>query len=144
MKKTEKRKNRKAFTLLEIIAVIALIALLLSLVVTNSGALFSSSQEKVASMYVKSSLEAPLLMYRTDIGSYPSTEEGLAALMKAPESAGARWKGPYLKNTSLLDPWKKPYRYAYPGVRNPGTYDLWSLGPDGVESADDIGNWETE
>ena len=129
---------------MEIVIVIALIALLLGLVVQNVGSSLSSGQEKVAEIFVKSSLEAPLLTYRTDVGTYPSTEEGLAALSKAPESAGSRWKGPYIKNMALLDPWKKPYQYMYPGVHNPTGFDLWSFGPDGVESADDIGNWEKQ
>jgi len=83
----------------------------------------------------------PLLKFRIDTGSFPSTSEGLAALLKAPGNKAAKWKGPYIDNLPD-DPWGNPYKYRYPGSKNPNKYDLYSLGQDGTESADDIGNWE--
>ena len=136
------RRLRGAFTLLEILVVITLIALLAGLTVYNIGGMFSSGQEKIAKTYITSSLEAPLVAYRMDVGSYPTTEEGLMALIKAPEGAGAMWKGPYIKLKEVpKDPWGNEYQYRYPGVKNPKDYDLWSWGPDKKESDDDIGNW---
>ena len=61
-----------------------------------------------------------------------------------PAGKESRWKGPYLEEVPL-DPWKQPYQYRYPGSKNINGargYDVWSLGPDGTESADDIGNWK--
>ena len=136
------RRLRGAFTLLEILVVITLIALLAGLTVYNIGGMFSSGQEQIARTYVDSSLGTPLMQYRMDMGSYPTTEEGLMALIKAPEGAGASWKGPYIKLKEVpKDPWGKEYQYRYPGVKNPKEYDLWSWGPDKKESDDDIGNW---
>ena len=78
------------------------------------------------------------------MGDYPSTAEGLAALIAAPADKADRWHGPYVENNKKLplDPWKHDYKYAYPGTHNKDGYDLWSTGPDGVDGTpDDIGNW---
>lgn len=80
--------------------------------------------------------------YRLDIGRYPTSEEGLDALLNKPQTA-TRWRGPYLDKALPLDPWDKPYQYKSPGER--GEYDLYSLGsdgqPGGSDKAADIGNW---
>ncbi|MCD8481896.1 MAG: type II secretion system major pseudopilin GspG [Verrucomicrobia bacterium] len=123
--------------------VIALIVVVAGLVVTNVGRIFGGGQEDAARLFVNNSLNAPLLKYRMDMGSYPTTEQGLRALMTPPANAGNRWRGPYIDRIPN-DPWGNPYQYRYPGVRNVGGFDLWSLGPDGVESGDDIGNWDRE
>ncbi len=83
--------------------------------------------------------------YSLDVGDYPSTAEGLAALFKAPAGREAQWHGPYLdtpNNQPPLDPWKQPYLYRYPGTHNKDSYDIWSKGSDMISgTADDIGNW---
>lgn len=88
------------------------------------------------------SLEKALDAYRLDVGSYPSSEQGLAALMQRPGSE-ARWSGPYLKKAVPNDPWGRPYQYKQPGEH--GEFDLFSLGKDGQPGgsgeAEDIGNW---
>ena len=133
---------RRAFSLMEILVVIALIALLAGLTVSNIGGMFSGGQERTAKLFVGTSMASPLMAYRMDMGSYPTTEEGLMALIKAPDGAGSAWKGPYIKLKEIpKDPWGTEYKYACPGVRNPKDYDIWSLGPDKKESDDDIGNW---
>jgi general secretion pathway protein G len=92
-------------------------------------------------MFVQASVKAPLQQYRMHMGSYPSTEEGLNALLDAPGGDKARhWKGPYI-DTLPEDPWKNRYQYRFPGQHNPRGYDIWSMGPDGRPSDDDIGNW---
>lgn len=147
MNRKKSLQKRKAFTLIEILIVIALMAFLASLVVGNIAAQFSTAREQVAQTFVKSSLEAPLMTYSMKVGSFPSTEEGLQALIKAPESAGDRWgNDPYIKDGKVPeDPWGSEYRYAYPGTHNPSGYDLWSIGPDKKDGTDDdIGNWPKE
>ncbi len=138
--KDKNRKNRRAFTLFEILIVIGLMALLVSFVVGNLDRVMTGAQESLAKSFVKGSVQTPLMAYKLAIGRYPSTEEGLQALIKAPESVAANWKGPYIKEIPL-DPWNNPYQYCFPGVHNKDSYDIWSFGPDGVASDDDIGNW---
>jgi general secretion pathway protein G len=135
--------RKSGFSLIEILIVIALIAVLATVAIGNLGGIFGGQQEKVAGMFVKQTLDTALVPYRLDVGNYPSTEEGLAALIKSPAGKEAKWKGAYLKELPL-DPWDNPYQYRYPGSKNINGargYDAWSWGPDGVESGDDIGNW---
>ena len=138
------RKPRTAFTLLEMLIVIALIALLAGFTIANLDKIFGGSQTDLARVFVTSAMQAPLTSYKIHMGSYPTTAQGLQTLLTSPDGGGDRWKGLYLKtpgNKVPVDPWQKPYQYRHPGTRNPGSYDLFSLGEDGVESADDIGNW---
>lgn len=141
--KTRKLRRMSGFSLIEILIVIALIAVLATVAIGNLDGIFSGQQDKVAGLFVKQTLDTALVPYRLDVGNYPSTEEGLTALMKAPAGKEAKWKGAYLKELPL-DPWGNPYQYRYPGSKNINAargYDAWSWGPDGSESADDIGNW---
>jgi general secretion pathway protein G len=139
------RRASRGFTLLEILVVLAIIGLLVGLVVTNTDKIFGQSQEAVARIFVRDSLKTPLVRYRIDMGDYPSTNEGLAALLTAPNGTADKWRGPYMDAAGgklPVDPWGQPYEYRYPGVKNPGGYDLYSKGPDKTaDTADDIGNW---
>jgi len=87
-------------------------------------------------------MEDALDQYRIDVGRYPSSEQGLAALNSQP-AGEARWQGPYLRKTVPNDPWGTPYQYRAPGEH--GEFDLSSLGSDaqigGAEAAADITNW---
>ena len=103
-----KGKSRRAFTLMEVLLAIAMISLLAFIVVINVDKTMTSSQEKITESFVNNSLATPLMSYKLAIGRYPSTEEGLNALLNAPESAGDRWKGPYVRSLPL-DPWGNPY-----------------------------------
>ena len=111
----------------------------------NRDAQIEAAKLEVAKMYVNSGLPVPLEVYSMNVGSYPSSAEGLQALVTAPVGKAARWRGPYIpsdKNEFLIDPWGNPYQYRYPGIHNKNSYDIWSKGPDGKDgTADDIGNW---
>lgn len=138
-------KNRKAgFSLIEILIVIALIAILVTVTIGNLDNVFGGQQVKVAGIFVNQTVKMGMTAYKLDVGNYPNSEQGLEALVKAPAGKEANWKGPYLEETPE-DPWKQPYQYRFPGSKNINGargYDIWSLGPDGTESADDIGNWK--
>ena len=134
-----------AFTLIEILVVVAIIGMLAALFITNTDKIFGQSQDVVARVFVRDSLKTSLTRYRIDTGDYPTTAEGLQALVSAPANSGERWQGPYVELTGgrlPLDPWNEPYQYIYPGTRNKGGYDLFSKGPDKTAGTeDDIGNW---
>lgn len=142
----KKLKCHKGFSLIEILIVLALMGMLLGLVVFNSESIFGGGQKKVAKLFVSKSIDVPLMAYRSHVGNYPSTEEGLGALLKAPMGKSSRWQGPYIKDRDgLLDPWGNPYQYRYPGIHNRNGYDIWSMGPGGQSGDDDdIGNWDDE
>lgn len=99
-----------------------------------------------AKIFVNQTARIGLIPYKLDVGSYPSTEEGLKALLRAPLGKENKWKGPYMDELSMSsDPWGRPYQYRFPGLHNEKGkegFDIWSLGIDGRKSEDDIGNWE--
>ena len=133
-------KQRRAFTLIELVLVVMIIGVLAAMVVPRLTGRTETARESVARMDVDLTIATGLKLYDLDHGVYPTTEEGLRALLAAPASAG-NWKGPYV-DMNLLDPWGHDYQYRCPGTHRPGRYDLFSLGKDGIESADDITNWQ--
>jgi len=138
--------RNSGFSLLEILIAIALVALLASVALNQLTGIFGDNQEEAARLFVGSNSELALTRYKLDVGNYPTTEQGLDALIKAPSSKEQRWKGPYFKEAAI-DPWGEPYKYSFPGSRNISgsrSFDIWSLGADGVESGDDIGNWTSQ
>jgi general secretion pathway protein G len=141
-----RRPAQAAFTLLEIMIALAILGLLVGLAVSNVTGIFDTAQGTTAQLFVKESIKLPLTSYRIAMGDYPSTAEGLQALITPPANKGSQWRGPYLADGKLpLDPWKEPYIYRYPGTKNKTGYDLFSKGPDKAEgTADDIGNWSEE
>ena len=131
----------KGFTLLELLVVMVIIGLLAGYVGPRYFAQVGKSEVKVARAQIDA-FEKALDQYRLDVGHYPSTEQGLAALNEKP-AGETRWGGPYLKKAIPLDPWGKPYQFKRPGDH--GEYDLLSYGKDGQPGGtgenEDITNW---
>lgn len=140
-----REENIKGFTLIEIMLVIIIIGILVAMVVPNFAGRGEQARVMAAKADIESNLATALDLYEVDNGRYPTTEQGLMALIEEPSSAPVpkNWNGPYLKKKSVpKDPWDKDYVYASPGIHNTGEYDLASLGSDGIESSDDITNWK--
>ncbi len=122
------RQTRQAgFTLLELLVVIVIIGLLASYVGPKYFSQIGKSEVTLARAQM-GAFEKALDTYRVDVGRYPSTEEGLQALMEKPANAN-KWNGPYLKKDIPLDPWGNPYQYHAPGKKS--DFELISLGKDG-------------
>ncbi len=147
----EAKQRRSAFTLMEVLLVAGILALLAAFALPR---LFETAQEaKIDLTKAQIGRNGPIAMalekYKWDMGRYPDTDEGMAALFRTKERADdERYKGPYLNGTidELKDPWAKPYEYRSPGEIHEDGYDLWSRGPDaidddGKEDSDDIKNW---
>lgn len=134
--------KQSGFTLLELLVVMVIIGLLAGYVGPKYFAQIGKSETKTAKAQIEA-LSRALDTYRLDVGHYPSTEQGLAALNRQPDSE-AKWQGPYLAKGVPADPWGRPYQYRYPGEH--GDYDVWSLGSDGVaggqEADSDVGSWQ--
>lgn len=130
--------KKKAFTLIELMLVVIIIGVLAALVMPRLVG--RSEQARIAAAKSDiTNIGLALDLFEMDIGRYPTTEEGLAALRADPASL-AGWKGPYLKKDPK-DPWGRQYVYKTPGSHN-SDIDIYSSGANGAEGdSDDIGNW---
>ncbi len=136
------RHGERGFTLVEILVVITIIGLIMGLVGPRVLNYLTESKAKAAKIQIESFASALDLFY-LDTGRYPTSSEGLGALVQRPGSI-ASWNGPYVKGGTIPnDPWGNPYVYRSPGQH--GTYDLISYGSDGQEggtgAASDITSW---
>ena len=134
------RRARAGFTLIELLLVLVILAVLAAVVVPKFTG--RSEQARVAAAKADiSAIELQLDAFEIDAGRFPTTEEGLGALVNPPAQV-RQWNGPYLKKGIPIDPWGNPYVYRFPGQINPAGVDVFSYGPDGSEGGnDDIGNW---
>lgn len=117
----------RGFTLLEMLVVLVIIGLLTSYVAPRFFAQIGRSEVKVARAQIEAFGKA-LDQYRLDVGRYPSTEQGLAALVSPPDRQ-PRWQGPYLAKALPKDPWGNDYAYFAPGAQ--GEYEIIAYGRDG-------------
>ncbi len=133
--------KNSGFTLLELLVVLVILGLLVGYVAPKYFAQLGKSEVKTARAQINS-LEKALDQYRLDVGHYPTTDQGLAALNTRPANE-PRWAGPYLSKAVPNDPWGRPYIYKCPGEH--GELDLSSLGKDGQAGGEDdnidIVNW---
>ena len=127
-----RRAAQAGFTLVEVLVVISIIGLIMGLVGPRVLNYLSDAKVKAAKIQIES-FSSALDLYFLDVGRYPSSTEGLNALMQRPSGAPA-WNGPYLKGAIVpKDPWGSAYVYKSPGDRKP--YDIMSFGPDGANGA---------
>lgn len=139
--RTNRRRN--GFTLIELLLVLMILVLLATLVVPRFVGQSADAKVK-ASVAQIGMFKTALNMFNTNVGRFPTTEEGLNALIEQPSDASG-WKGPYLDSRKLpKDPWGNQYQYAYPASHS-NDYDLWSNGPDKQSGTqDDVTNWSDE
>ena len=134
-------RRTRGFTLLELLVVMVIIGLLAGYVGPKLFAQIGKSEAKVTRAQIDA-LQKALDQYRIDIGRYPDSAQGLAALVQRPADE-PRWSGPYLAKAVPTDPWGRPYLYTSPGSH--GEYDLQSLGKDGQPGGDgddaDLTSW---
>jgi general secretion pathway protein G len=138
------RIQRSGFTLIEIMIVVMIITALAAMIVPRLSGRSEQAKVAVAEADIASNIGLALKLYELDNGNYPTTEQGIEALLSKPSSSPSptNWNGPYLE-TGRLDPWKNPYYYKCPGTHNPAGYDLYSAGKDGSPGTeDDVTNWE--
>jgi len=136
----ERPRRRSGFTLIELLLVLAILAALAAMVVPKFTRRSQQAKETAARVDI-ANLELALDSFEVDCGRYPTTQEGLAALIDQPSNA-LDWKGAYIKRGIPKDPWGNPYVYRCPGQNNRDSYDLNSYGPDGQNGGDDdVDNW---
>ena len=127
------------FTLIELLLVLVILAVLAGIVIPKFTGRADDARKSAAKTQIDS-FKTALETFETDNGRYPTDADGgLNALVTAP--AGMQnWHKSF--DSIPKDPWGNPYVYKQPGSKNPGSYDVYSLGKDGTEGNDDIGNWD--
>jgi len=136
--------RERGFSLLELLAVLVILGILAGVFAPKFLGQAESAKRKAAKLEIDQ-IGQSLDLYKLEIGRYPTTQEGLAALVTAPSGA-TNWNGPYLKKTTVpKDPWGNEYKYVSPGAEN-RPYDIISFGSDGKEGGDgdgrDITSWQ--
>jgi general secretion pathway protein G len=138
----EPRSGRSGFTLIELLVVLMILGLLAGLVGPRVLQYLGGAKSDTAQLQIEE-FGAGLDLFHLEVGRYPSTDEGLEALAKAPPGV-QNWNGPYIKKRDVpSDPWGNPYVYKYPGDN--GDYDLYSLGRDNADGGEgedaDVVSW---
>ncbi|MFA4991262.1 MAG: type II secretion system major pseudopilin GspG [Candidatus Omnitrophota bacterium] len=133
-------KTRKGFTLIELMLVVIIIGALVAMVMPRFAGRGEQARVAAAKADIQANIATALKLYELDNGNYPVGSDGLGALLTRPGS-DINWNGPYLEKKPI-DPWGREYKYKAPGDHRSADYDLYSLGKDGVESGDDVKNWD--
>lgn len=135
-------RNKNSFTLIEILLVVVIIGALSAMVFPRLTGRSDQAKKTACATDINSNISTALKLYELDNGNFPTTEQGLGAMLNKPSASPVpeNWNGPYLERRPL-DPWGRTYVYKSPGDHRPD-YDLYSLGKDGKESDDDITNWQ--
>ena len=137
-----RRRRQAGFTLVELLVVLIILGLIAAFAAPRVIKFVGGAKTDSAKIQIDR-LSGVLDLYRLQVGRYPSEDEGLNALMEQPADA-PDWEGPYLKKAdALMDPWRRPYIYRFPGEH--GDYDLYSLGADGEDGGEgedrDLTSW---
>lgn len=146
---TPKPARRDAgFSLTELMIVVFIMGLLATMIIVSTGGIFGQSRDAKAKADIQR-LDSALQLYNLDIGRYPTSDEGLRALVEAPSGVNeVRYRAGGYVNALEMDPWGNPYQYDVPGRRSGKAFDLFSYGADGVEGGEednaDIGNWQSD
>ena len=144
--RSDSSRRRRGFTLIELLVVIAIIATLASVIAPSIFGNVGESRRSAAKSQIQI-LSLALDAYRLDNDSLPTTQQGLDALRNIPTSGAvpANWKGPYVRQIIPNDPWGRPYVYISPGISNPNSFDLYTLGRDGRQGGSgedsDVTSW---
>ena len=138
-RKYEDRRSEKGFSLIELIVVLVILGLLAAVVAPKVYDKLAKGKDQIAKIQI-TEIEGALQLYSFELGRFPSTSEGLEALVANPGGIES-WKGPYLAKSLPNDPWGRPYAYRCPGLH--GDFDVFSFGADGTEgNEDDIVSWK--
>lgn len=135
---TRPRRDETGFTLLELLVVIAILGLLIGLVAPAALRQLGNARVSVAKQSIER-ISSVLDMYKLDVGNYPTSDQGLRALVEQPTGV-TTWNGPYVKGNVPVDPWNHPYVYRDPSSRAGHDFDLCSEGPSGTGGDSEICN----